>query len=127
MQQRLEHELKLGLVQAHMAQKPMLRVEVGVRALRVRESGHEAPAEAVNFSSLTLLMAAASGRAKSRCARSVREGDLFLVAGAPHGGRKRPNACLASYLLFSPQTCCSRRLQLKRYERQRSTVRAGAP
>ena len=41
MQQRLEHELKLGLVQAHMAQKPMLRVEVGVRALRARSVSRE--------------------------------------------------------------------------------------
>ena len=29
--------------------------------------------------------------AKLKCARSVREGDPFLVAGAPHGGRKRPH------------------------------------
>ena len=31
-----EGELKLGLIQSHMAQKPVLRGEVGARALRVR-------------------------------------------------------------------------------------------
>ena len=33
---RLELELELGLIQTHMAQKPVLRVEVCARALRVR-------------------------------------------------------------------------------------------
>ena len=35
------HELELELTQAHMAQKLMLRVEVGARALRVRSVPRE--------------------------------------------------------------------------------------
>ena len=31
-----DHVIELELIQPHMAQKPMLRVEVGARALRVR-------------------------------------------------------------------------------------------
>ena len=38
---RKELELKLELVQAHMAQETMLRVEVGARALRVRSVSRE--------------------------------------------------------------------------------------
>ncbi len=34
----LELELELELIQTHMTQKPMLRVEVGARALRGRSS-----------------------------------------------------------------------------------------
>ena len=34
-------ELEPELIQAHMAQKPMLRVEVGARALRVRSVSRE--------------------------------------------------------------------------------------
>ena len=34
-------KLELELIQAHMAQKPMLRVEVGARALRVRSVSRE--------------------------------------------------------------------------------------
>ena len=34
-------ELELELIQAHMAQKPVLRVEVGARALRVRSVSRE--------------------------------------------------------------------------------------
>ena len=34
-------ELGLELIQAHMAQKPVLRVEVGARALRVRSVSRE--------------------------------------------------------------------------------------
>ena len=36
-----ELELELELIQIHMAQKPMLRVEVGSRALRVRSVSRE--------------------------------------------------------------------------------------
>ena len=40
------HVLELELIQAHMAQGPMLRVEVGARALRLRSvSREEAPLE----------------------------------------------------------------------------------
>ena len=45
---------------------------------------------------------------KSKYARSDRfqvdEGDLFPVADAPHGGRKRPRCCSVAKLLFSPLT-----------------------
>jgi len=54
------------------------------------------PRKAVNYSSLTLLMAAASGRVAGvheAPAFKVDEGGLFLVAGAPYGGRKRPCGC----------------------------------
>ena len=37
----LELELELELIQTHMAQKPVLRVEVGARALRVRSVSRE--------------------------------------------------------------------------------------
>ena len=41
---RQREELELELKQAHMAQKPVLRVEVGARALRVQSvSREEAP------------------------------------------------------------------------------------
>ena len=36
-----EEELELELIQAHMAQKPVLRVEVGAHALRVRSVSRE--------------------------------------------------------------------------------------
>jgi hypothetical protein len=38
---RLELELELELIQTHMAQKPVLLVEVGARALRVRSVSRE--------------------------------------------------------------------------------------
>ena len=52
-------------------------------------------------------MVAASGRVAGvheASAFKVDEGDLFLAAGAPHGGRKRSRGCSAA-----SGRCCSRR------------------
>ena len=49
--------------------------------------------EEQTFVALNVRKGRSSLRPQSEYARSIREGDLFLVADAPHGGRKRPRCC----------------------------------
>ena len=74
-------ELELELIQSHMAQKPMLRGEVGARALRVRSDvrGHG-----------QVRLCKALGCGRCGCLKPIRAccvvGSAFFLVAPPHGG-----------------------------------------
>jgi hypothetical protein len=75
-------ELELELIQSHMAQKPMLRCEVGARALRVRSDvrGHR-----------QVRLCKALGCGRSGCLKPIRAfcvvGSAFFFERGGMGGR----------------------------------------
>ena len=77
----LELELELELIQSHMAQKPMLRGEVGARALRVRSDvrGHG-----------QVRLCKALGCGRCGCLKPIRAccvvGSAFFLVAPPRGG-----------------------------------------
>ena len=78
---RGELELELELIQPHMAQKPMLRGEVGARALRVRSDvrGHG-----------QVRLCKALGCGRCGCLKPIRAccvvGSAFFLVAPPRGG-----------------------------------------
>ena len=75
------NELELELIQSHMAQKPMLRGEVGARALRVRSDvrGHG-----------QVRLCKALGCGRCGCLKPIRAccvvGSAFFLVAPPRGG-----------------------------------------
>ena len=76
-----KRELELELIQSHMAQKPMLRGEVGARALRVRSDvrGHG-----------QVRLCKALGCGRCGCLKPIRAccvvGSAFFLVAPPRGG-----------------------------------------
>jgi hypothetical protein len=76
--EHIELELELELIQTHMTQKPMLRVEVGARALRGRSSVRGGGASAV--------LRALAGSTQSQRPVEATSGRQLSFCGAPPRG-----------------------------------------